>query len=414
MTTFPLPTLSATVNAQGISAPLYADILTSLQVRVRAIYGQDLDLDPDTQDGQFLAIFAQAIYDQNQAMVATYNNQSPATAVGAGLSSIVKINGIAREVPTNSTADLIVVGQAGLTISGGQARDANGLVWDLPAVVYVGAAGEVVVTATCETPGAVLAESGTINTIATPQPGWQLVSNPYAAVPGAPVETDLALRVRQALSVALPDRTVLDGINAALAAVTGVIRLKTYENDTAVTDQYGIPSHSIAPVVEGGDVFQICTAIALKKAPGTGTYGSLGEVILDQQGVPNFIKFFPLRLVEIYVEVTLTALQGYASTMGSEIINQVSSFISTLPIGYEVYLTKVVAATEIPEADGGLAYDVTKVRLARAGDFSFDIAGVGFDQGYWYTGFGAIDVPILFDEAAQTRTVDVTLIVNPS
>ena len=61
-------------------------------------YGSDAVLTPDSQDGQLLAVFAQAIYDNGQALIAIYNSFSPATAQGAGLSSLVKINGLARDV----------------------------------------------------------------------------------------------------------------------------------------------------------------------------------------------------------------------------------------------------------------------------------------------------------------------------
>jgi hypothetical protein len=67
MATYPLPTLSAQVTSAGISAPAYSDILLSLQASFRAIYGSDAYLEADSQDGQFLAIMAQAINDCNQS-----------------------------------------------------------------------------------------------------------------------------------------------------------------------------------------------------------------------------------------------------------------------------------------------------------------------------------------------------------
>ena len=64
--TFPLATLAAAVTSAGIAAPSYSDILTSLQTSFRAIYGADVYLGADTQDGQLLAIVALAIHDANQ------------------------------------------------------------------------------------------------------------------------------------------------------------------------------------------------------------------------------------------------------------------------------------------------------------------------------------------------------------
>uniref|UniRef100_UPI0039E14609 hypothetical protein n=1 Tax=Anabaena sp. CCY 9910 TaxID=3103870 RepID=UPI0039E14609 len=81
---------------------------------------------------------------------------------------------------------------------------------------------------------------------------WQTVINPTAATPGQPVEFDATLRTRQAVSVALPSRTVLEGTVGAVASVDGVVRYRAYENDTNSTDSNGIPSHSISMVVDGG------------------------------------------------------------------------------------------------------------------------------------------------------------------
>ncbi|EMP5337492.1 hypothetical protein RZ698_005086, partial [Citrobacter freundii] len=44
--------LSATVTAQGISAPDYQTILDTLTSYFRQIYGSDAYLEPDSKDGQ--------------------------------------------------------------------------------------------------------------------------------------------------------------------------------------------------------------------------------------------------------------------------------------------------------------------------------------------------------------------------
>ena len=51
-------------------------------------------------------------------------------------------------------------------------------------------------------------------------------------MPGIKTETDAALRLRQAYSVAGPSQTMLAGTYAAIAAITEVQRLAVYENDT--------------------------------------------------------------------------------------------------------------------------------------------------------------------------------------
>src|ERR1700732_3041579 len=110
---YPLSTLSAQVTATGISAPSYNDIISSLVASMQAIFGSDIYLVPSSQDYQMLAIIAAAINDQNQAMIAAYNGFAPSFAQGANLSALVKINGLARQPATSSTAQIVIVGVAG-------------------------------------------------------------------------------------------------------------------------------------------------------------------------------------------------------------------------------------------------------------------------------------------------------------
>ena len=172
-----ITTTAPTISAAGISAPAYADVLAFLQAQYQLIYGADVYLGPDSQDGQFLAIIAAAINDANAVAILIYNSFAPSTASGAALSNQVAINGLQRLVPTNSTADLLITGQAGATIANGSVTDANGNTWNLPASVVIPVGGSITVTATCAVQGAIAAPAATITQIATPTLGWQTVTN---------------------------------------------------------------------------------------------------------------------------------------------------------------------------------------------------------------------------------------------
>jgi uncharacterized phage protein gp47/JayE len=167
-------TLLAVIDQFGVSAPSYDEILTSLQNSYRSIYGADIYIEPDSQDAQFLAILAILLKDKNDSTIAVYNAFSPSTAQGVGLSSVVKINGIRRLVPTFSSAVVTLVGSAGTVINGGVVGDTiAGSMWNLPATVVIPLSGEIDVTAVCITAGAILAGPNTITRIMTPTPGWQ-------------------------------------------------------------------------------------------------------------------------------------------------------------------------------------------------------------------------------------------------
>lgn len=392
MSTYPLPTLAATISAAGIYAPPFSDILGSLQASFQLIYGSDVYLQPDSQDGQLLAIFAQAIYDANATAVAVYNSYSPSTAQAAALSSAVKINGLAREIASNSQVVVLLGGTVGTTINNGVVGDTGGNSWNLPSVVVIPISGSISVTATCSVIGAILAPAGTVTLINTPVLGWSSVTNPAAASAGAPIETDAALRTRQSNSVGLPAMTPLEATTAAVQALAGVSQVATYENPTSVVDMNGLPAHSISLVVAGGSAAAIATAIALKKTPGCNTYGTTNQIIVDAQGVTQSINFFVPTVVTITVAITIHALAGYASTTAVEIQNAVASYISTLKIGQSVMLMRLALPAQLYGLGDASQFELETILIAAAPGSP-----------------ATADVPIAFNAVAYCAVSNVTV-----
>ncbi len=398
MTTFPLPTLGPTIGPAGIVIPAFEDILASLQSDMRSIYGSDIDLAADTQDGQLLAIQAQAIYDTNDAIATVFNGFSPTYAQGTALSSLIKINGLQREVPSNSTAALVLVGVAGTIIPSGIVEDQFGNQYGLPPNVEIPSSGSIIVLGTALVPGAILSPANTITRFVTIIKDWQSVTNPSPSVPGAPVESDATLRGRQSVSTSLPAQTPLLAIEAAVANLTGVQRYAIYNNDTAALDANSIPSHSIAVVVLGGDPVEIATVIAEKKNPGTGTFGTTAEIIIDPSGVPNKINFFYLDETPIYFAIQLHPQAGYLSTTGTLVLQVVAAAINTLPIGGNVQWSKLWAAANL---SGSVALAVTGISQSQLDALSNTYEIVTLFIGLAPAPTGTTDITITFEAGAS-------------
>lgn len=361
-TTYPLPTLAAQITATGVSVPAYADILASLQAEFKLIFGDDAYLGADSQDGQLLAVFAQAIHDCNMATLAVYNSFSPQTAVGVGLSNVVKINHMRRQVPTKSQVNVTLTGVNGTTITNGQVADTEGNRWLLPSSVTIPPGGSIVVTAQAEKAGAIGAPIGAVNRITTPVAGWQGVTNASAASPGLPVESDAALRFRQTQAPALSSYTVLQGIAAAINALPGVTYGKIYENDTGSTDSNGLPAHSIAVVVKGGVAQSIAETIYAKKAPGVATHGSTTVTIVDVAGVNRDIKFTVPAEIPIKATVTLTPSTGYTTAIAESIKAAVAAHVNALKIGEDVVVNRLMVPALLNGAPESLTYVVVSVQ----------------------------------------------------
>ncbi|EML4892994.1 baseplate J/gp47 family protein [Klebsiella oxytoca] len=389
--------LSATVTAEGIAAPDYQTVLDTITGYFQQIYGLDAYLEPDSKDGQMIALVALAIHDANNTAISVYRSFSPATALGDALTSNVKINGITRRSATNSTVDLLLTGTVGTTITNGSVRDSNSVIWNLPATVVIGTDGTIVATATCASTGAVAALAGSITTINTPTRGWVSVTNPLAATVGVAAETDAQLRVRQSQSVALASLTPFDAVDGAIANVEGVTRHKLFENDTETTDANGLPAHSISAIVEGGDATEIANTIRSVKGQGVTTYGTTAVIVTDKYGNPYTIRFSRPVDVPVYVSITLKALNGYSSQVGDEIKAAVAAYINSLAIGDSVLLSRVYSPANLGVVSGGNArfYDIMELLIGRS------VAGVA-----------AANLVVAYDESVSCTVDNIAITVT--
>lgn len=370
------------IDATGYHYAAYPDFLTFLQNGYKSIYGTDVYLGDDSQDGQFLAILAQMGFDYASGGASIYNSFPPVSAQGVGLSRVVKINGIGRRVPSNSTVDLVIVGVAGTTLTDCIATDPFSQQWSIPNLTIPNA-GTVTVTCTAVVSGALQAVPGSITTIFTPTQGWQTVNNPAAATPGAPVETDAQLRARQAVSVANPSLTVLEGTSGAVANVMGVTKQSTYENDTGTTDGNGLPAHSISIVASGGLDADVASAIQIHKTPGTRTYGTTSVVVNDSHGMPINIHFYRPTNATINVQVTITPNSSYVSSTALLIANALSAAILETPIGGSIIITKLYVIAYLVGTPQGLSYNIVSIEISK----NLDPVGTS-------------DVALLFNEIA--------------
>lgn len=385
--------VAATVSATGISAPNYAAVYNYLVSQYQYIYGADAWLGNDSQDGQFVGIIAQAITDCNNAAIAVYNSFSPTTAVGNGLSSNVKLNGLTRIVGSFSTKPLTLVGQAQTVITNGQVQDNNGNLWALPATTTIPNSGTINVTATSVAIGAI--PDGASWSIATPVLGWQSVSSAGTATVGNAVESDAKLRIRQSVSVSLPSITIFAGILAALEQVSGVTRVTGYENNTNSTNGNGIPANTLCFVVECPSTAQtaVAQAIASKMPPGIATYGNVSTVITDTAGTVRTINQQTPTESTVTAAIQVHPLNGWASSTANLITAAVSAYFSSIAIGGVVNVALATAAATLP----GTTY---------AGTFLVKQLQVNKNGG----AYQSTDLTLGFSEAATPGTSSVTTV----
>ena len=376
--------------------PSYTDIRDYLIEQAKAIYGQDIYLESDSSDYQYISIIAKSEYDTLMGCQLAYNNRSPQTAIGVALDGIVKINGIKRIPATYSTAVVTLTGAPNTLIKSGSIADINGIKWNLPETVTIGLSGTINVTATCQVLGAIYASIGDINIINTPTYGWTGVTNIASAIVGNNIELNSSLRARQAISVSQPSRTVLEGIKSSIASLVGVTRFFVYENDTNANDSNGLPPNSITAIVENGIDLDIANSIFKKKTPGVKANGTTVVNITDSYNQVTAIGFYRPSYVDIDVVINLKMLVDYTSQITTNIKQSIVDYLNQLSIGSSLSISMLwgialSANTNLFKPN----FSITALTAAKHGAAQ-----------------GTVDIALLFNESARGNLANISVVVS--
>lgn len=335
-----------TVDATGLHISSFQDILDYYTQQFQSIYGQQVDLENDSADFQFISLAALIASDSLNTAQLIFNNAGPVSAVGPALDILVKLNGLTRKPASNSTCLVTLTGTAGTVITNGVVSDVNGNSWNLPVNVTIGGGGTVTVLATAALPGPVTVAASQITGIVTPVAGWTAVTN-GSNLPsvGVAVEADSSLRARQAVSTELPSISLIAGTIADLKAVVGVTRINVDENTTSSTNGNGTAGHSIQCVVEGGTNLDVATSIYDNKSIGCGTTGSTSQNVTDPNtGIITAINFNRPTNISVYVTLAVHQLATWNSTLTAAIQNAVLAYLTGLAIGENVSFLGIMAA----------------------------------------------------------------------
>jgi len=358
-----LTTLAPTIDDSGIHAPTYDQILAWLKGKYRSIYGDDVYLENDSLDGQWLGILALQFSQVNGMCIQTYNSFSPKTAGTDALTRNVKINGIKRALPTYSTVDVTLIGSPGTAIKNGSVGDTNNNKWILPALITIPPFGEITVTARSEKAGAVFATAGSVTKILTPTRGWSSVSNANTSSMGQDIENNARLRQRQALSTANASMSQTEAIRGSLLALDNVTRCKTFENKTNTTDDNGLPPKSVCIVVSGGDGQEIANIMHIKKSMGCAWYGNTSVTIMNSYGDPCEVSFYRPDIKNISFHMQITTIESYSADTADSIAENLASYVNELDIGDKILLNKLYGPANLYGAAQSKTYEIENITI---------------------------------------------------
>lgn len=283
------------------------------------IYGPDINVGPNSPDGQMVEIVVQAIADMYELIAQVYNSFNPDASIGRVLDQRAAINGVLRRGATFTLQDVEVTVSQALTLPGLDTSplspftvaDSAGNQFQLVSTYSFGAAGTQSLAFQAAQLGPVETVIGTITQIVTTTLGVSGVNNPTAATSvGQAEETDSQLRIRRSNSVSLPSRGYLEGLLGALLDTDGVTEAEVLENDTNSTDANGIPAHSIWAIVEGGTDDDVALAIYKKRNAGCGMKGSVTVDVPQIDGTTFQVAFDRPTDEDLYISFDVVAISG--------------------------------------------------------------------------------------------------------
>lgn len=307
------------ITADGLETKTEQELVEEYTEDFQEIYGDDINLDSDTPDGQMMHNFIQSILDMEELLTNINANFDPDQATGRILDQRVAINGIQRQAGTKTVTNITIVTSQALNLYGLDQEvedvytvaDNAGNEWELITSRIIGSGGTYIYAFSAKNPGAVLTTPNTITIPVTIVLGITSINNPttYTTL-GINEESDAALKVRRQQSVSLASQGYLAGLLAALQNINGVTFVGIEENHTGGTVG-GIPSHSIWVIVAGtGEPEEIANAIYRKRNAGCGMKGSESYEV-DQPDGSTFEVFWDEVVAEnLFIKATLTSLDG--------------------------------------------------------------------------------------------------------
>lgn len=304
-----------TINENGLLIDEFSTIYNRLADKFKLIYGQDINLEQNSPDGQLLGIITNEIYDLQTLILHIYNSFDPDLAQGVELNKLLKLIAQTRRASTKSIVDITIVANANVTLPADYTIiDENKNEWVINAETTL-IAGTNIVSFNAVNFGAIEASANTINDVVTVFPEITSVNNALPAEVGRDEESDVLLRKRRNNLLSVDSNSTIAGIYSKLFLLDTVIDAVIYENATDTYDALkDLNAHTLWCIVDGGSIDEITKIIATDKTIGTDLKGTVSnnyvEIFLKADGttraLTHIVKFDRPTEIPLYIKLTVS------------------------------------------------------------------------------------------------------------
>lgn len=354
------------IGINGLVTQDLSDIIEDLTAKYKSVYGQDINIEQNSSDGQFINILTQEKKDILDLFTQYYNNLDPDAVVGLPQQILYKLNGLTIKSYTYSYCYVDVVITESLTLqglddniesadgTGYTVRDTNGVRWILAETQNL-EAGTYSLNFRAADLGAVTSSPNTITVMETVQRGVASVNNPAANyLTGGQGETSAQFRLRRNKAMAVPSQGFDESIQSQMLNLTNVTQCKVYDNrtDSTVND---IPPHSVWVIVAGGTSDEIGRVIYNNLPPGIGMKGSQSVAVPRISGDIETVYYDTPLAIPLYIKATI---KNFAETLLDETF--IKSELEKITYDVQQMATSAQISTGISNAIGesGTAYDI--------------------------------------------------------
>ncbi|MCK5133234.1 MAG: baseplate J/gp47 family protein [Candidatus Sabulitectum sp.] len=297
----------AQITDAGIIPKTLSEYQSTLRVAFLSVFGEDIDVDPKSPQGQWIDNIALGMSQSDDVIVSVAGAANIFRAFKAQLEGLGALLGIPKNKAEATIVTGTIGGTPGATITAGsRARSNAGDLYALKTDALIGVGGTVDATFEATVTGPIQLLAGELTSVVDVVPGWETITNAADGVTGRDIESDVEYRNRYFRELFRNALSVLDSIVAQVSSQDNVTEVIGEENDTGsplVIQNITVDPHSIAIVVDGGLDIDIKDAIRLKKTGGTATTGT--TVVPDPPH--SDINFFRVSFVNPEVTVTTTA-----------------------------------------------------------------------------------------------------------
>lgn len=305
------------LSDRGVIVPDTSDLQSEVQGEYRAVFGEDMSVDPGTPQGVLIGMETStrvAIAESNALLA---NQIHPDYSQGVFLDSLCALLGIYRRPATRTLKRGIVLGGLGGTVvpAGARVRTPAGDTFVSVSQVIIQSSGlSAPINFQAVEFGPVPSAPGTLINIGDSILGWTNVIDAAVPVLGTYQESDAQLAERRRVMLAKQGRSSPEAQVSDLYGVEGVRSLQFRENiasTTEVIDGITMVAHSVWACVDGGTDADVAASLLENKTDGAAWNGDTVVGVLEPASGQTYqVKFDRPTAIAIEARATVKVMPG--------------------------------------------------------------------------------------------------------